>query len=66
MLELVEEEYQENPVPNPQKTPTMQELISQAKVADAKAREANRKIRRNSRLFVDGRFSGQSSQRDNK
>ena len=23
MLELVEEEYQENPTPNPQKTPTM-------------------------------------------
>ena len=39
----------------------MQELISQAKVADLKAREANRAIRRNSRLFVDGRFSGQSS-----
>ena len=28
MLELVEEEYQENPTPNPQKTPTMQELIA--------------------------------------
>ena len=28
MLELVEEEYQENPTPNPQKTPTMQELIT--------------------------------------
>ena len=28
MLELVEEEDQENPVPNPQKTPTMQELIT--------------------------------------